>query len=124
MIDHVSISVRDLERSATFYEATLAEVGFKKLASRTHTVGFGKKYPELWLNVRPNLAPGQLSDGFHVCVRAASIDQVKAFFRTAITLGGKADGEPGFRPEYSDNYYAAFITDFDGNRIEVVTFTD
>ena len=123
MIDHVSIPVRDLERSAAFYEAILAEVNIKKLAQRTHTVGFGKRYPELWLNVRPTVAREQLSDGFHVCLRAASIEHVQAFFRTAMALGGKADGAPGFRQEYSDNYYAAFILDFDGNRIEVVTFT-
>lgn len=95
MIDHVSIPVSDLERSATFYEAILAEVGFKKLASRTHTIGFDKKYPELWLNVRPNIAQEHSSDGFHVCVRAASIDQVHAFFRTAMALEGTADGAPG-----------------------------
>jgi catechol 2,3-dioxygenase-like lactoylglutathione lyase family enzyme len=81
MIDHVSISVRALERSAAFYEAILAEVGIKKLVSRSRTIGFGKKYPEFWLNERPNVASEQLSDGFHVCLRAASIEHVQAFFR-------------------------------------------
>lgn len=123
MIDHVSIPVRNLEKSAAFYESILTEVGIKKLTARANTVGFGKKYPEFWLNVRPSITHDNISDGFHVCLRARNTEQVNAFFRTAIALGGKADGEPGLRKEYNDNYYAAFITDFDGNRVEVVTFT-
>ncbi len=124
MIDHVSIPVGDLRKSSAFYEATLSEIGFKLMASKEHTVGFGKKYPEFWLNLRKNLTDKNISDGFHVCLRADSIEQINAFYTMALSLGASANGEPGFRKEYSNNYYAAFIMDFDGNRIEVVTFTN
>ncbi|MGC1555451.1 MAG: VOC family protein, partial [Bradyrhizobium sp.] len=53
MIDHISVGVSDLERSARFYEATLAPLGLEKLVTRPTTVGFGKRYPELWINLRP-----------------------------------------------------------------------
>ena len=122
MIDHISIPVRDLAKSAAFYDSVLSKIGFAKLLERPGTVGFGKKYPELWLNRRPALHRRGNSDGFHVCLRASTTGQVQEFHRLATTLGAQSDGEPGLRPEYSDRYYAAFIRDRDGNRIEVVTF--
>jgi predicted lactoylglutathione lyase len=63
-----------------------------------------------------------MSDGFHVCLRARSVDDVREFHDAAVALGAKSEGEPGPRPQYSDRYYAAFIGDRDGNRLEVVTF--
>ena len=63
-------------------------------------------------------------DGFHVCLRALSIQQVEAFFKTAIELGACSEGAPGFREQYDNAYYAAFMIDNDGNKVEVVTFVD
>lgn len=120
MIDHVSIPVRDLTESTAFYESVLSEIGFAKLMEKPATVGFGKKYPEFWLNHRPD--GHGIGDGFHVCLRTRTADQVRNFHTRALALGARSDGEPGFRPEYSESYYAAFILDRDGNRIEVVTF--
>jgi catechol 2,3-dioxygenase-like lactoylglutathione lyase family enzyme len=120
MIDHVSIPVRNLSESTSFYESVLFEIGVAKLVDRPRTVGFGKKYPELWLNHRSEGAA--IDDGFHVCIRARTAEQVRSFHERALALGAQSDGEPGLRPEYSNNYYAAFIRDRDGNRIEVVTF--
>ncbi len=122
MIDHVSISVRDLSASRRFYEAVLAPLGFVTLRVRPTTVGFGKRYPEFWLNARPAMAPVAADSGTHICLRAASKEAVDAFYAAAIAGGGADDGAPGLRPEYSDAYYAAFIRDPDGNRIEAVTF--
>lgn len=122
MIDHVSIPVRDLSQSTAFYEAVLSTIGFAKLVQRPGTVGFGKKYAEFWLNHRPQTDARGVSDGFHVCLRARTTDEVKEFHRLATSLGAQSDGEPGHRPEYFDGYYAAFIRDKDNNRIEVVTF--
>ena len=122
MIDHISIPVRDLAQSAAFYESVLSTIGIAKLVEKPGTVGFGKKYPELWLNHRPETHRQEVSDGFHVCLRARTTDQVNAFHTIATGLGAESDGDPGLRPEYSNNYYAAFIRDRDGNRIEVVTF--
>lgn len=122
MIDHISISVRDLAQSAAFYQSVLSTIGFAKLVEKPGTVGFGKRYPEFWLNHRPEVDGHGVGEGFHVCLRARTTGQVHEFHRVATTLGADSDGDPGLRPEYSNNYYAAFIRDRDGNRIEVVTF--
>jgi catechol 2,3-dioxygenase-like lactoylglutathione lyase family enzyme len=122
MIDHVSIAVRDLAASATFYEGVLGAIGYARLVDRSATVGFGKKYPELWLNHRPDMAMVAADTGVHVCLRAADAAAVDAFHAAALRAGAASDGPPGLRPEYTPNYYAAFIRDADGNKIEVVTF--
>jgi catechol 2,3-dioxygenase-like lactoylglutathione lyase family enzyme len=120
MIDHISIGVRDLERARRFYAAVLAALGLTQLRDWPAAVGFGKKYPEFWINHRPELTPADT--GVHVCLRAPSIQAVDAFHAAALAAGATSDGTPGPRPEYSPAYYAAFITDPDGNRIEAVTF--
>ena len=61
MIDHVSVGVADLERAARFYEATLAPLGLSRLVTRPATIGFGKNYPEFWINLRAAMASGGTS---------------------------------------------------------------
>jgi len=122
MIDHVSIAVGDLARATQFYDAVLGTIEFRKIDVRPRTVGFGKRYSEFWINHRPGLSPRSGDDGAHVCVRAASPAAVDAFFAAALRSGGSSDGEPGLRPDFGPGYYAAFIRDPDGNRIEAVTF--
>jgi catechol 2,3-dioxygenase-like lactoylglutathione lyase family enzyme len=122
MIDHVSIGVSDLERAARFYDQTLAPLGLSRLATRPATVGFGKSYPEFWINLRPDMAPLQRGSGVHICLRAKSIGEVDAFHAAALNAGGSSDGAPGLRPHDRVRYYAAFVVDPDGNRIEAVTF--
>ena len=122
MIDHISIGVSDLERAARFYELTLAPLGLAKLVTRTATIGFGKTYPEFWINLRPNMTPVAADSGNHICLRAKSTDVVDAFHEAALQAGGICDGAPGLRPHERVKYYAAFIRDLDGNRIEAVTF--
>ena len=124
MIDHVSIGVADLEKSTAFYESVLAPVGPQKLMANTHTVGFGKNYPEFWLNHRPQKNRTADDDGAHICLRAKTAAAVDAFFAAGLERGATSDGEPGPRPEYSSSYYSAFIHDIDGNKIEVVTFIE
>jgi catechol 2,3-dioxygenase-like lactoylglutathione lyase family enzyme len=123
MIDHVSIAVRDLESCGRFYEAVLAAIGYAKLIVRPSTIGFGKKYPEFWLNERRAMTPVDPDSGTHVCLRASSVEQVQAFHTAAIKGGGASDGAPGLRPDYTAGYYAAFVRDPEGNKIEAVTFT-
>jgi catechol 2,3-dioxygenase-like lactoylglutathione lyase family enzyme len=122
MIDHVSIAVRDLDAAARFYEAVLAPLGYSRMIARKTTVGFGKKYPDFWINLRPNMATPDPDGGVHVCLRAPNSAAVDAFYAAALQGCGKADGPPGPRPEYTPGYYAAFVFDPDGNRIEAVTF--
>ncbi len=121
MIDHVSIGVRDLAAAAKFYEQVLATIGYAPLARHAETIGFGKTYPHFWLNARPDRAPGG-DDGAHVCLRTPDPAGVDAFHTEALAAGAADDGAPGPRPEYDEGYYAAFIRDPDGNRVEVVTF--
>ena len=124
MIDHVSIAVKDLAFADKFYTSILSKIGYFRMIQKPGTVGFGKKYPDFWLNCRPDITVSGSDNGFHVCLRAGSKAQVEDFYNEAMLLGAKCDGEPGLRVMYSNNYYAAFIIDMDGNKIEVVTFVD
>ncbi len=122
MIDHVSIAVRDLKASARFYESLLAPLGMTRVRQWPKSVGFGKTYPEFWLNERAQLKPLPADTGAHICLRAPDTKAVDAFYAAALAAGAQSDGAPGTRQEYSPHYYAAFIRDWDGNRIEAVTF--
>ena len=123
MIDHVSIAVRDLAKSAAFYEAVLGVLGLAKLVDRSPaTVGFGRKYPEFWLNAREQLSPQPETTGTHICLRAPSEDAVREFHVAALARGGKTAGDPGPRQAAFTSYFGAFIFDPDGNKIEAVFF--
>jgi catechol 2,3-dioxygenase-like lactoylglutathione lyase family enzyme len=117
-----SSCVSDLERSTRFYEVTLAPLGLAKLVTRPATVGFGKRYPEFWINLRPGMSSVAPESGCHICLRAKSESEIDAFHDAALSAGGESDGAPGLRPHDRVRYYAAFIRDPDGNRIEAVTF--
>jgi catechol 2,3-dioxygenase-like lactoylglutathione lyase family enzyme len=123
MIDHTSIAVRDLKKGDAFYTALLAPLGMAKLREWPDAaIGFGKKYPEFWINRRAAMDRVADDSGVHICLRAPSAKAVDAFHAAALKAGGTSDGAPGVRPEYHQTYYAAFIRDPDGNRIEAVTF--
>lgn len=122
MIDHISIGVTDLDSASEFYTSIFSVLGISKLIEKPGTVGFGKKYPEFWLNHRPNLKHTSEDHGTHICLRASSIASVNEFYQKSVDLGATTSGEPGFRDEYHKGYYAAFIKDQDQNHIEVVTF--
>lgn len=120
MIDHVSLAVSDLARATAFYERTLAPLGYRLLVTRERTAGFGKDYPELWLNLRAgNDGP---SDGAHVALRTRERAAVDAFHAAALASGGACGGAPGERAVSSGRCYAAFVTDPFGNRVEALTF--
>jgi catechol 2,3-dioxygenase-like lactoylglutathione lyase family enzyme len=122
VIDHVSVPVRDLATAIRFYERVLAPLGYTRLVERPGTAGFGKRYPEFWLNVRADLAPSPPNPGAHIALRAATEDAVRAFHAAALEMGGASDGEPRSRPAAMTAYYGAFIRDLDGNKIEAVWF--
>ena len=123
MIDHISIGVSDLARGRRFYAQVLGTLGHTQLRDWPGAaVGFGKKYPEFWINLRSDLKA--MDTGVHVALRAPSAAAVDAFYQAALAAGAKSDGPPGPRPGYSPSYYAAFVYDHDGNKIEAVTFVD
>src|SRR5262249_23647324 len=122
MIDHVSVGVADLERAARFYEAALAALGLSRLVTRPGTVGFGKTYPAFWINLRKWMTKGPAVTGMDRGWRARTTAEINASHPAAVNAAGLADGPPGLRPHDRVRYYAAFVLDPDGNRIEAVTF--
>ncbi len=122
MIDHVSLAVSDLERAVPFYEQALAPLGFSRLVTRPAMVGFGKAYPEIWINLRAGMLRLSPDSGVHICLRVRTTAEVDAFHAAAIAAGASSESGPSLRPHDRVRYYAAFIVDADGNRIEAVTF--
>jgi len=122
MIDHISLSVRDLEKSAVFYDHVLAPLGLNRIVERTGSVGYGKTYPEFWLNARTGQAPEPSGTGTHIALRARNEEAVRQFHAAALAQGGRDDGQPGPRAAAMTTYFGAFILDPDGNKIEAVHF--
>ena len=111
MIDHVSLAVRNLAEAEAFYAALLAPLGMAKLREWPEAaVGFGKKYPEFWINRREAMSKVADDSGVHVCLRAPDSAAVDAFHAAALKAGATSDGAPGLRPKYHLRYYAAFVS--------------
>jgi catechol 2,3-dioxygenase-like lactoylglutathione lyase family enzyme len=121
VLGHLSFGVNDLDRAATFYDRILAPLGFVQVWSNPNGVGFGEKGKgdKLALFPKPGqaVAPGP---GFHLAFNAPSREAVDAFHAAAMAAGGTDCGAPGLRPHYSPTYYAAFVTDLDGYKLEAV----
>ena len=122
MIDHISLAVADIAKSAAFYEMVLAPLGMTRLIDRGASIGFGKAYPEVWLNAREGLAPQPETTGTHIALRCRSEEAVRQFHAAALAQGGRDAGAPGPRQAALTTYYGAFILDFDGNKIEALNF--
>jgi len=124
-IDHITLSVADLASSQAFYESALAPLGLALIramtAEQSGTValaGFGiERKGSLWL-----AESGSQTPPTHICFRARSRAEVRAFHAAALGAGGKNNGPPGIREVYHPAYFAAFVFDPDGNNIEAVCF--
>jgi catechol 2,3-dioxygenase-like lactoylglutathione lyase family enzyme len=122
MLDHVSLGVSDLERSRRFYDAALRPLGIARILDFS---GRGSDYGsmpaplgvEFTITAEHDVTPAM---GTHVCFRAPDRDAVRAFHTAALCGGGHDDGGPGLRELYHRDYYAAFVRDPDGHRIEAV----
>jgi catechol 2,3-dioxygenase-like lactoylglutathione lyase family enzyme len=124
MIDHVSMEVSDLARARAFYDAALAPLGYARHFDIDDASGYGlpltAPLKEQALPFWIGRADRAVAANGHVCFAAPSRDAVVAFHRAALAAGGRDNGKPGLRPQYHASYYAAFIIDPDGNRIEAV----
>ena len=118
MIDHVSIGVRDLARAKRFYDKALAPLGYRCLSESPLSLGYGGEAAALWIIAAENPAAGDERSGLHFCFAAPSTEAVEAFHRAALAAGGRDNGAPGVRAEYNPDYYAAFVVDPDGYRLE------
>jgi len=121
-IDHISVAVKDLDKSAAFYDVVFDVLGMRRIADREGTIGYGKRYPEFWLNARPDMDAVSVNTGSHICLRAGSEELVSKFYKAALNHGGADDGAPAPRKGELTDYFGAFVKDPDGNKIEVVTF--
>jgi catechol 2,3-dioxygenase-like lactoylglutathione lyase family enzyme len=120
MLHHLSIAVTDLPRAMAFYDAALLPLGYARVFTGEEAVGYG--YPSqddlLLLNLQNSVnIPG---DGFHLAFAASRPEDVARFHSAALKHGGRCNGPPGLRPDYGDHYYAAFVIDPEGYRIEAV----
>jgi catechol 2,3-dioxygenase-like lactoylglutathione lyase family enzyme len=118
MISHVSIGTKDIATARRFYDAAFAPLGYKCLAEGDEFLGYGAKSPEFWvLKVKSPVRRDEAS-GLHFCLDASSRRAVDSFYAAAIESGGSDNGKPGLRKDYGENYYAAFVVDPDGYRLE------
>jgi len=119
VIDHISLGVADLERSRRFYDAVVGTLGFSRLYDTANgsVYGLGKGSDDFGIT---RSGAGMPSAGSHVALRARNRRAVDAFHAAALAAGARDDGAPGLRPQYHANYYAAFVIDPDGHRIEAV----
>lgn len=128
LLDHVSISVPDLQTARPFYDAVMAALGAVKVYDRPAALGYGERCTAsdtLSTCLAVYLDPGEDADKSggskrHWCFKAPSRQHVDGFFAAGLANGGRCDGEPGLRPHYHPDYYAAFLIDPAGNRIEAV----
>ena len=117
MFDHIGIRVKDLAASAAFYKTVLATLGHVPGYADETTASFGPSgAPALWLHAVPKAG----ERGVHIAFRAADRAAVDRFYQAALKAGGRDNGPPGPRPDYSKTYYAAFVIDLEGNNIEAM----
>jgi len=121
MLGHLSFGVADLPRAIRFYDAVLAPLGYVRVWTIERQAGYGAPGGgdklALKLQSAPVVPPGP---GFHLAFVAPSHEAVDRFHAEALRAGGSDEGAPGPRPHYGASYYAAFVRDPDGHKLEAV----
>lgn len=124
LLDHVSIGVPDLDIARRFYNAIMSTLGAVKVYDLPHALGYGERCTSqdtVSSCLAVYLDQGTIGDNKrHWCFKAASRAQVDAFYAAGLAAGGRSDGAPGLRSHYHPAYYAAFLYDPSGNRVEAV----
>lgn len=126
MLDHVSVTVDDVAAAESFYDAVMETLGVPKVGCDPDEgwLGYGLRgdavHPgRTYFSVRRGASPAE-TYGRHLCFKAPSRAAVDGFWRAGLSAGGKDEGAPGVRPQYHPTYYAAFLADPSGNRVEAV----
>jgi catechol 2,3-dioxygenase-like lactoylglutathione lyase family enzyme len=123
MLHHVSVGVADVEAAARFYDSVLGALGYRRVMEfLPYAIGYGEAAPEFWVQLPHNQQSASAGNGVHVGFAAASQDAVKKFHAAALRAGATDEGAPGPRPDYSPNYFGAFVRDPEGNKLEAVFF--
>jgi catechol 2,3-dioxygenase-like lactoylglutathione lyase family enzyme len=118
MIDHVSIGVRDIAATKRFYDAALGPLGYGCLSEGADSLGYGGKGVAFWISAAERPVAPDAKSGLHFCFSAPTRASVDAFHAAALATGGRDNGKPGVRADYGADYYAGFVIDPDGYRIE------
>jgi len=118
MIDHVSIGVRNVAASKRFYDAALQPLGYQCLSDSSGSLGYGARAPALWISATDEPVPPDSGSGLHFCFSAPSRKSVDGFHAAGLASGGRDNGRPGLRADYGTGYYAAYLIDPDGYRVE------
>jgi catechol 2,3-dioxygenase-like lactoylglutathione lyase family enzyme len=118
MLDHVSIGVSDVARTKRFYDTVLKPLGYSCLSESGDTLGYGRDGVQFWIYQAKRPVEPDPTSGLHFSFTAPSRESAVKFHAAALKTGGKDNGKPGLRKDYGDNYYAAYVVDPDGYRIE------
>lgn len=124
ILSHVSIGTDNLPRAVAFYDAVLGALAIgRRMEIPEAAVAYGRAFPEFWVQRPFDGGPaGIAGNGIHIAFLATDPAQVDAFYATGLAQGGSCEGPPGPRPDYHAGYYAAFLRDLDGNKIEAHSF--
>lgn len=123
MINHVSLGTNDVERARRFYDAIFELLGLRLLKCDQTGAHYGTGEILFSLVVPTNQQPASAGNGTHIGFQARNRKMVNEFHALALKHGGRSDGAPGLRPEYDAHYYAAFVLDPDGNKIEALSYS-
>jgi catechol 2,3-dioxygenase-like lactoylglutathione lyase family enzyme len=118
VFDHISIGARDIAKAKTFYDAALKPLGITRLSADEMSLGYGKEAAGFWIYAAERQVPDDPKSGLHICFTAPSRESVAAFHSAALAHGGRDNGKPGLRKDYGPHYYAAFVHDPEGYRLE------
>ncbi|MEM1159561.1 MAG: VOC family protein [Pseudomonadota bacterium] len=124
VISHITFGTNDPERSARFYDEVLGLLGFNRLPKPPGKPPAYEKggMPTVYIYIPEDGRPATWGNGTHVAFVADTKQSVRDFHAAAIRLGGSTEGEPGPRPQYGENYYAAYVRDPDGNKLQAVCY--
>lgn len=118
MIDHVCIGVSDIARTKTLYDAVFKPLGYTCLSDDAGSLGYGNEQAQFWAYKARKPVKPDMESSLHFCFKAPSRKAVDTFHSTGVGAGAQSNGAPGMRADYGDNYYAAYLIDPDGYRIE------
>ncbi len=125
MFAHISLGVTDFKKSKGFYDAVMNVLGYDFLFGEDDAMaayGYGDSFFIINTPLEPGRGAVVPTNGTHLCFKARSKRDVDLFYKTAIECGANDAGAPGFRAHYADDYYAAFVFDPDGHKIEAVAY--
>ena len=125
MISHVTVGSNDIARAKAFYEKVMASLGYARVYEAEDYFAYGETEsspPCFWVLPPFDGRPAERGNGWHCAFLAPSRTAVDAFHAAALAAGGSDEGAPGLRPQYTDNYYGAYVRDPDGNKLQAVCY--